>query len=509
MNKTNKKGIGCFIFHRDLRIQDNKGLIELCKLCDIVIPIFVFTPIQVDNDKNNYKSLHSVRFMIESLSDLNDSLNNRLLTFYGELTHVLKRIYSIVKFDYIGFNQDITPFSKNRSKTIKKVFDTDNCKVYSYNDYYLCNLDDETLLRDGNPYVKFSAFERRAIEYLINNTENILIDERTQIIKNKIIKNNDNEFIKLKNIDLYISLENAYIKFIYPTNNKCCKGVLSYDFNVESMEIWKGERKTAINILDKIRKGDYDKYNSMRNDLNYNTTQLSAFIKYGLISIREMATSILKIKINRETKLNYNKLKENSLFRQLIWREFYAMILYHIPRVLKEPFQKKYFNMKWENNTSWTQKWKEGRTGFPIIDACMTQLNTTGYMHNRGRLIVSSFLIKILLTDWRIGEHYFASMLVDYDPSNNNGNWQWVAGTGTDSMPYFRIFNPWIQSEKYDTDAKYIKQWLPQLQDIPAKHLHEWYKYYMEYDLKNINYEKPIVDYKERVKNTIKVYKSV
>jgi deoxyribodipyrimidine photo-lyase len=265
----------------------------------------------------------------------------------------------------------------------------------------------------------------------------------------------------------------------------------------------------ALDILKKIEKGEQDDYGSKRNDLSYSTTQLSAFIKYGLVSIREVACSILGIDGKKTDKITYGQMKNNALFRQLLWREFYAVILFYIPRVLKEPFQEKYKKLKWINNDKWTTAWKNGRTGFPIVDACMTQLNKSGYMHNRGRLIVSSFLVKILLTDWREGEHYFASMLVDYDPASNNGNWQWVAGTGTDSMPYFRIFNPWLQSEKYDKNASYIKKWLPHLKNVDAKHLHKWNEHWEDYDLKVLNYVKPIVDYKTQREKALKLYKSV
>ena len=153
------------------------------------------------------------------------------------------------------------------------------------------------------------------------------------------------------------------------------------------------------------------------------------------------------------------------------------------------------------------KKWQEGKTGFPIVDACMTQLNQTGYMHNRGRLIVSSFLIKNLQIDWREGEKYFAQKLSDYDPLVNQGNWQWVAGTGADSQPYFRIFNPMTKVPSLIKRAIYIKKWLPNLKDIPAKHLHDWNKFYQDYDLKEMKYVEPMIDYKKSRDVTLKMYK--
>lgn len=504
--------IGIFIFHRDFRIIDNSGLISFCELCDIVIPLFIFTHKQVDNDKNEYKSIHSVRFMIESLSDLQESLNGRLYTFYGNTTDVLKELHQKIKYRFIAFNQDITPYSTSRTKTIREFINKMNnihnnaniIELFTYNDYYLCDFEYKQILNKGNPYVKFSAFERKTIDYLISNAERLEV-----IDKNKKIRNKTNlkgaihgDLINMKS---FISLGCAYIRFVNPSNEKCCKGINKHGFEIEPMETWEGTRKNALDILSRIKEGEYHSYEKDRNNLSFQTTQLSAFLKYGLISVREAACAIL----SNCDKLTHNIMKNNALFRQLLWREFYAIILYYIPRVLKEPFQEKYKNIKWINNSKWTQAWRDGRTGYPIVDACMTQLNKTGYMHNRGRLIVSSFLVKLLLTDWRIGEHYFASMLVDYDPASNNGNWQWVAGTGTDSMPYFRIFNPWTQSEKYDTDAAYIKNWLPHLQRVEAKHLHQWDKYHTQYDLKELNYIPPIIDYTTQRENTINVYKSV
>ena len=165
----------------------------------------------------------------------------------------------------------------------------------------------------------------------------------------------------------------------------------------------------------------------------------------------------------------------------------------------------KYDNIKWANNLHKFNSWCKGQTGYPIVDSCMTQLNTTGYMHNRGRLIVASFLIKNLHVDWRYGEKYFAQNLVDFDVLVNQGNWQWVAGCGADSMPYFRVFNPWIQSAKFDKDAEYIKKWLPELKNIENKHLHNWDKYNNLY--KSIYY-KPIVDYTISKKEGLELYKT-
>ena len=236
-------------------------------------------------------------------------------------------------------------------------------------------------------------------------------------------------------------------------------------------------------------------YDNLRNDLNTPTTQMSPYLKYGCISVREFFHKI-KDKMGLDS----------ALLRQLIWRDFYLHLMYCFPRVLNgKSLKPKYDNIVWENNTRLFNAWKRGKTGYPIIDANMRMLNETGYMHNRGRLIVSSFLVKLCLVDWRKGEKYFATKLIDYDPASNNGNWQWIAGSGADSQPYFRIFNPWAQSERHDTDAIFIKTWCPELTDVPAKHLHEWDKHYHEY--KNNDYPSPVIDYKLQREKALALYK--
>ena len=181
-------------------------------------------------------------------------------------------------------------------------------------------------------------------------------------------------------------------------------------------------------------------------------------------------------------------------------------ILNYFPHVVGNSFKEKYNRIEWKNSDDDFEKWKSGKTGFPIVDACMCQLNKTGFMHNRGRMIVASFLTKDLLIDWKWGEKYFATKLIDYNISANNGGWQWAAGTGTDAQPYFRIFNPWSQSENYDPECKYIKKWIPELKDVEIKHIHKWNKHYNEYDIK---YPEPMLDHSLARKETLEVFKRI
>jgi deoxyribodipyrimidine photo-lyase len=249
-----------------------------------------------------------------------------------------------------------------------------------------------------------------------------------------------------------------------------------------------GGRKEGIKLLRRAKKTQ-TKYIKTRNDLSGSTSQLSAFIKFGCVSIREV----------------YHEMKEIKDFsRQLVWRDFYANIMFEYSHVMGKPMKLRYENIKWDNNMIWFKAWCNGKTGFPIVDAGMTELNTTGYCHNRSRLIVMSFLIKIMFIDWRKGEKYFATQLIDYDPSSNNGNTQWVAGSGADSQMYNRIFNPWTQAKTYDPCCKYIKKWLPQLKDVPNSDIFNWDTKWKDYS--HVKYIKPICDYKKQREIVLKSY---
>jgi deoxyribodipyrimidine photo-lyase len=204
----------------------------------------------------------------------------------------------------------------------------------------------------------------------------------------------------------------------------------------------------------------------------------------------------------------YKAFKSNhDLIRQLIWRDFYMNILFSFPYVLGKPMKPSYAKIKWHHNAGWLKAWSSGLTGFPVVDAGMRQLNTTGYMHNRARLIVASFLTKTLLIDWREGEEYFAKKLTDYDPASNNGNWQWIASSGADSQPYFRIFNPWLQGAELDPHANYIKKWVPELKDVSPKDIHTWYETWK--DNKQIKYPKPICDYQVQKEKALAMFRKI
>jgi deoxyribodipyrimidine photo-lyase len=499
-----------FIFRRDFRVNDNTGLIHAIKeYKENIIPMFVFTPEQIDKKKNKFRADNGVQFMIKSLEDLDKKLRSygsKLHLFYGDNIDVIKNIHNAIKENSGGksclkavvFNQDYTPYARERDDAIYELCEKmSECQgKNNNNDEIACDMVEDYLMsdfmgqyrkKDGNPYTVFTPFRNNAIKkFNIRKPEDL---SNKKYKKSLIVADNLLKGLLMKN-DWKNGLKND-IKY-----------VINKDIQVD------GGRKNGLKKLKELKNKNREikKYGNLRNNLSYQTTELSAYIKFGCVSIREVYWFVLG---------DLGLKKDDTLISQLYWREFYYYIVFFYPKVLKSAanFNPKYNNLKWvsgEKGMDYLEKWTIGRTGFPVVDAGMTQLNTTGYMHNRSRLITANFLNRMLGLDWRLGERYFAIKLTDYDPAVNNGNWQWVSSTGTDPKPYFqRLFNPIIQSKKFDKDAEYIKKWLPQLKDIPAKHLHEWGKYSGEYDLSKIDYVAPIVDYKEARKRSIEMYRKV
>ena len=442
-----------YFFTRDLRIPDNKCLYSACKEATSIIPIFVFTPEQVS--KNSYKSNNAIQFMIESLEDLNRELNNKLNLFYGKYDKILEEIIKNENPDKIFMTKDYTPYAVRREESLKKVCEKYDIEASFHEDYCLYP-PNKILTLSGNPYQKYTPYYRSALK--------ITPDKTVKVNLPKIKKINSNfSFIEAKK--LYVE---------------------NQDLNR------RGGRKNGLKQMENLK--NIKDYSDIRNELPHKTTELSAYIKFGNVSIREVYWNVRKL---------YGV--KSEIIAQLIWHDFYYQLGYNFPNIFGHALKPQYDKIKWSKNEKTLTAWKEGKTGYPIVDACMTQLNETGYMHNRGRLIVASFLVKTLLHDWREGEKYFAQKLEDYDPLVNNGNWQWVSSSGADSQPYFRIFNPWLQSKRFDTDGTYIKKYLPVLNDIPPKELHEWDKNYQKYP--SLKYPKPIVNYATAKDNVLSSYK--
>jgi deoxyribodipyrimidine photo-lyase len=460
---------GLFIFRRDLRIVDNIGLLLANSKCKNVYTIFIFTPEQVSSI-NSFKSNNAIQFMIESLMSLEneiDKVGGKLYTFYGYNDNVIKNCIKNFDIDFVCSNYDYSPYAMERDKEIFEICKKLNIICEYEHDYYL-HIPGSIKNGTGGIYQKFTPYYNSAITKRVNEP----IMTKFSLSKKKSKSNLVNT----------ITLEDAMKQFVKPRQN----------LNI----LVHGGRKNALELLKKSVI-EQKHYAPTHNNLDSHTTQLSAAIKFGCISIRE---AFYTFKTHFGT--------HNDLNRQLIWRDFFANILTFYPHVLKSSMKPNYDKIRWRKNTKALNAWKTGTTGFPVVDAGMRQLNKTGYMHNRARLIVASFLTKVLGIYWKEGEKYFATKLTDYDPASNNGNWQWISGSGADSQPYFRIFNPWEQSKHYDPECNYIKEWIPELKDVEPNIIHNWDTFFQDPEFKNIKYNKPIVDYKKQKEITLDMYSS-
>ena len=457
---TEKVENGLFIFRRDLRIIDNNGLNLLSSMAKNIYTIFIFTPEQVGSG-NKYKSDNCVQFMIESLEDLASQISKaggHLYTFYAHNDAVIEDCIKAWDINLVCYNMDISPYAKERDEKIVKLCERLKTYVVYAHDYYL-HQPGTVVNGSGDPYQKFTPYYHAALKKKVDapaGKHTIHFKKSEKQIPNKV------------------SLDSAMKKFVGKENP---------DILVH------GGRENAIKQIH-IAAKNIKNYESSRDELFKPTSHLSAFIKFGCISIREV----------------YKAFRQKRAFiRQLFWRDFYAQVLYGFPRVLGHSLNPKYDKIKWHHNERWFDAWKKGETGIPLVDASQRQLLQTGWTHNRGRMISSSVLIKILLIDWRKGEQFYAQHLVDYDVANNNGGWSWSAGSGADSQPYFRYFNPYMQSKEHDPKCEYIKQWIPELKDIPNEDIHKWDTEWEKH--KDCKYPKPIVDYKEQKEKSIKMYK--
>jgi len=435
-------------------LQDNNGLYEAISNGK-TIPVFIFTPEQI-GQINKYRSQNSINFMCESLKELDSDLKkygSKLHTYFGNTTKVIAKLIGQIKPTGIYCNANYTPYAKKRDNEIAKLCDAKNIEFCQFEDYGLLPIG--SVKSANGTYKKFTPYYNAA--------------KNKKVAKPK--KYNIHNLAK-------ISGGNYPITKFYKKHN---------------LPMF-GGRKNSLKIISNMSK--FGKYGTTRNILAINTTELSAFLKFGCISAREVYHSISN--------------KSGDLVKQLFWRDFFMNLVDGYPHILNGPrfkrnFKQKYNTVKWQTNQSLQfKKWCQGQTGYPIVDAAMTQLNTIGWMHNRGRLIVAWFLTKILGIHWELGEQYFATKLRDYDPAQNNGGWQFCAGSGVDTDQYFRQFNPWAHSEKYDPNGEYIKKWLPILKDVKPKDLHKWDQSWQNY---NIKYPKPIVNYEDAKNKVRKIYK--
>jgi len=458
-----------FIFHRSLRLIDNLGLIEALKMSDHVIPIFIFTPEQITS-KNQFRSVNAIKFMVDCLKDLDQSLRHsgsKLYMFYGKQDDVLESILkSDPEIDAVYVNKDYTPYALEREEKLKKVCENKEITFKSLEDYLLHPIDTIKNLA-GSFYSVFGPFYRAGLKIKVDKPKNVTPHTLNKFIKSRyrIDINGETTFDKIK--DIY--LHGAGINDDAPL----------YEFE--------GTRKEGLKKIKNLK--NHKNYSDHHNDLFLETTRLAPYIKFGLVSIREVYDKVLKL---------FGK--KHDLIRQLYWREFYYILSYNRPDILQNSssFRKSYDKIKWSSSKNYgdfLSKWKKGETGCPVVDAGMRELNYTGYMHNRSRLITSNYLVKHLFIDWREGERYYASKLIDYDPSVNNGNWQFTSGSGADSQPFFRMMNPWTQGERHDEQCGYIKTWIPELTDVESEDIHNWQDTYKKYHAMGIGYTGPIKKY--------------
>lgn len=425
------KTFSIFWFRRDIRIEDNNGLSEATKSKYPVIPIFIFDEKITENlPKNDTR----INFIHKNLNKLNNLLvekfNSKLQVFKGNPIEIIDKIVKEYNVKEVYTNHDYEPYAIKRDNFIYNNLKSKKIPFYTFKDQVIFEKN-EVLKDNGSPYVVFTPYMRKWKENLKKNYS---------VLENNELCNN------FHNLDKYN-----------------LKEISEYGFQKNISEV--------INF--DVSKKIIEEYEKKRNFPSLNSTsKIGPFLRFGVISIRSLVKYVLKF--SNETFLN-----------ELIWREFFMQILFHFPNSSTSSFKSKYDNIKWVNDKKMFEAWKNGKTGFPIVDAGMNELNKTGFMHNRVRMITSSFLCKQLLIDWRWGEKYFALKLNDYEMSSNVGNWQWASGSGVDAAPYFRIFNPYTQIEKFDKNYDYINNWI---------------------DLNN-KYPKEIVNHKEARENCLKTYK--
>lgn len=463
-----------FLFNKSLRCYDNTTLIEQIENEKNIIPFFIFTE-QVNINKNKYFSNNSVQFMIESLIELAHEIklkyNGKLYFFHcDQLIKVFEDIIKNNVINSIGTNFDYSPYAKLRQEILLNFCNKNNIKFYIKEDHLLYNLlSGQTLKKDKTYYTVFTPFKNYCLKNLkINKPNNF---KKFNFIINKNLENNK-YIINIKEINKF--------------------------YNYNEFNNVKGGRSYGLKILKHSK--DFNNYEKLRNNLIYKTTFLGAYNHFGVLSIREVYESF-----------QHNK----SIVNELHWRDFYYNLYYNFPHMLEgqvnkinKSFKSKFDKMKWLNNKKIFDKWCNGNLGIPICDCGMRQLNLTGFMHNRLRMICANILTKLLLIDWRWGEQYFASKLIDYDCIQNSGGWQWTA-CGIDPTQPFRIFSPKLQNLKFDPECEFIKQYIPELNNVPNKDIINWETEYINYKNNIVNYPEPQINYVKSRELGIKEYKKV
>jgi len=428
------KKVNIFWFRRDLRLDDNVGFYNALQSKNPVLPIFIF-----DSEilKKLPKDDARVSFIFETLQkmriELQDNFESSIAIYHGKPKTIFEEILNDFGVEEVYTNHDYEPYARERDEEIKEFLSDKNVAFNTFKDQVIFEKN-EVVKKDGDPYVVYTPYMRTWKEKF--KEHNLTIYYTKSYLSNLI------EHTRLPNLTL------SDIGF-----KKSTQKITPYTVT-----------PTLIQEYEETR-------NFPAKDA---TSRLGPHLRFGTVSVRKMIKKAIA--------------EKNEIFwQELIWREFFMQILWHFPETKDKAFKSKYDKIEWRNNEKEFDAWCKGETGYPLVDAGMRQLNETGFMHNRIRMLVGSFLCKHLLIDWRWGEAYFAEKLHDYEMASNVGNWQWVAGSGVDASPYFRIFNPTTQIKKFDKDLKYIKKWVPNYQEL--------------------TYPKEIVDHKEARERCLKVYK--
>jgi deoxyribodipyrimidine photo-lyase len=398
-----------FWHRRDLRIDDNKGLFEALKQNEIVHPIFIFDKSILDKLPKNDQRILFIYQEIESLKKSYQNLGSDLWVYYGEPSEIIPKIAQELNCSSVYFNNDYEPYALQRDQEIQVSLNKIKIEFIGKKDHVIFEKN-EVLKDDGKPYTIFTPYSRK---WKANLKEEDLREYSIEKYSGNLVQKQQEEAL--------ITLEEMVF-----------------------------ESKVLHDFPDRIAKNEILKnYHLSRNfPAVKGTSKLSLHLRFGTISIRKLA---LIAREQNETYLN-----------ELIWRDFYQMIIFHFPKSAENSFKTQYDKIIWEKNEVHFDSWCTGKTGYPIVDAGMRELNATGFMHNRVRMVVASFLTKHLLLDWRLGAAYFAEKLLDFELASNTGGWQWAAGCGCDAAPYFRVFNPQAQQEKFDKSFEYIKKWVPE-----------------------------------------------
>ncbi len=441
-----------FIFRRDLRLTDNSALIAALNSADQVYTVFHFDDVLIKPQRQ-----FANRWLYNCLNDLQTQLSHRkgeLFFLQGNMLKAVREFIDVIGIEAVYTNRDYTPYARKRDAALQTLCEeTLQIDFHSFADQLLLE-PEEGLKKNGTPYTVFTPFFKQ------NKTRHVAMPQSCP----------ERGFARVLHT---CGLESAWMPDILE------RSATAYPDPI---------RHSTENLLADIAR--FHNYDEERDFPAANgTTRLSVRLKFGSCSIREAYHAI-------SGQLG----KHHGLIRQLYWRDFFTHIYFHFPDSRKKPFRKKYLKLVWCEDRQKFQRWCEGRTGFPIVDAGIRELASTGYMHNRVRMIVASFLVKDLQINWRWGEQFFADNLCDYDAALNNGNWQWVASTGCDAQPWFRVFNPWIQQKKFDPECEYIKKWLPELANVPVSAIHGAGETLLE------GYHPPMVDHKQAVSITKQLY---